>query len=84
MIQAVVEVRRDIIWMETFRSFTCGVVGCEGPVGTEDLMGLVGDGAGWARRLAWVLARHDGEVGVVVGFVVVDERECSTPRNQIK
>ena len=75
MIQAVVEVRCDIIRMKAFRSFTCGVVGCEGPVIAEDLIGLVGDGA---RRLVWILTRHDEKV------VVLDERESSAVRNEIK
>ena len=47
-----------MIGMKTLRFFTGGVVWCEGRVGIEDLVGLVGDGGGWARRLAWILTRH--------------------------
>lgn len=36
----------------------------------------------WARRTVWILilVRHDEKVGAVV----VDERECSAPRNEVK
>ena len=56
------------------------IVWCEVVVGIQELRRLIREGVRWTIWMIWVLVRHDGKVGVVA----VEERECSTPRNENK